>query len=61
VELSETLRHLPVTAVDFVFVAPGRLKEAQQWLQATRAMPLREEEDLPAIRGAVHYQSQQLP
>jgi HD superfamily phosphohydrolase len=31
--LSETLRHLPVVAVDFVFVAPEHRQEAEQWLQ----------------------------
>jgi uncharacterized protein len=37
VELSETLQHLPVVAVDYVFVAPDRLGPAKQWLEKNRA------------------------
>jgi hypothetical protein len=34
--LSETLNHVPLVAVDFVFVAPHRSKEAEEWLAAER-------------------------
>jgi HD superfamily phosphohydrolase len=35
-QLSEVLQHLPVVAVDFVFINPDSLKEATAWLQANR-------------------------
>jgi len=35
-QLSEVLQHLPVVAVDFVFIKPELLKEATAWLQANR-------------------------
>jgi HD superfamily phosphohydrolase len=35
-ELSEVLQHLPVVAVDFVFINPDLLKDATDWLQASR-------------------------
>jgi uncharacterized protein len=35
-QLSEVLQHLPVVAVDFVFINPDLLKNATAWLQASR-------------------------
>ena len=35
-QLSEVLQHLPVIAVDFVFINPNLLKDATVWLQANR-------------------------
>lgn len=37
VSLSSTLLHLPLLAVDFVFVAPGLRDEAVKWLEKNRA------------------------
>jgi HD superfamily phosphohydrolase len=34
--LSETLRQLPGAAIDFVFVEPGILKQAERWLEGKR-------------------------
>jgi HD superfamily phosphohydrolase len=36
VALSETLQHLPVVAVDFVFVLPEKLSQATGWLRTNR-------------------------
>jgi HD superfamily phosphohydrolase len=36
-KLSEVLQHLPVVAVDFVFIHPGLLKDAANWLAENRA------------------------
>jgi HD superfamily phosphohydrolase len=33
---SETLQHLPVVAVDYVFVVPEKLKQAEEWLRTNR-------------------------
>jgi len=35
-KLSEVLQHLPVVAVDFVFIRPDLVKDATNWLQANR-------------------------
>ena len=35
-QLSEVLQHLPVVAVDFVFIKPDLLRDAASWLQASR-------------------------
>ena len=35
-QLSEVLQHLPVVAVDFVFINPDLLNDATAWLQANR-------------------------
>jgi HD superfamily phosphohydrolase len=35
-QLSDVLQHLPLVAVDFVFINPDLLKEATAWLQANR-------------------------
>jgi hypothetical protein len=34
--LSETLKNVPVVAVDFVFIAPHLRTEAERWLQEHR-------------------------
>jgi len=36
VAVSETLQHLPVVAVEFVFIVPEKLKQAEEWLRANR-------------------------
>jgi uncharacterized protein len=35
-QLSEVLQHLPVVAVEFVFIKPDLLSDANDWLQASR-------------------------
>jgi hypothetical protein len=35
-QVSEALQHLPVVAVDFIFINPDLLKDAVSWLQANR-------------------------
>ena len=46
-QLSEVLQHLPVIAVDFVFINSDTLEEATAWLQANRGsgtiQPLKEQ------------------
>ncbi len=35
-KLSEVLQHLPVVAVDFVFIRPDLVNDATNWLEANR-------------------------
>ena len=36
--LSETLKNVPVVAVDFVFIAPPLRTEAERWIQENRTV-----------------------
>lgn len=44
-QMSETLRRLPLISIDYVFVNPVLRRNAQQWLDANRATIIQPEED----------------
>ena len=43
--ISDTLRNIPVTAVDYVFIREVLLKEAQEWLEKNREEIIRPGEE----------------
>ncbi len=45
VELSETLQHLPIVAVDYVFIDPSKLDQARPWLEANRQILIQPKEE----------------
>jgi HD superfamily phosphohydrolase len=47
VALSETLQRLPVVAVDYVFIVPERLKEAEPWLRTNRPKLIEPQAETP--------------
>jgi len=46
-DLSETLQHLPVVAVDYVFVVPDKLRKAKEWLQKSREQIIQPKSETP--------------
>jgi HD superfamily phosphohydrolase len=47
IALSDTLRQLPVLAIDFVFVLPDKWKDAEPWLRNHRDALIRPKEETP--------------
>jgi HD superfamily phosphohydrolase len=47
IDVLETLQHLPVVVVDFVFIVPEKIKEAEQWLRSNRSRLIQPKTETP--------------